>query len=165
MSTPQIEVLALVHKSMEMRLPMTVKLHEVAILRAVYGGQVEVLHYRETDEILDAVSEMDRLTKVYGSNKQQQPWAEAIFGAFGAGAVALDSLYSDEAEAVRADLLGNAEPFPDAPEAFEHPVSGATVVPNLGDVGTAQDPDKVAGKVAGKKPAAKKAAKKAAEQV
>ncbi len=156
MSFAPIQVLALVTRSMEMKLPMQVYLHEVPLLRAIYAGQVQTLHQRQADDVLDGQSEMDRLVKVYGLNPQKQPWAEALFGAYGAGAAALESLYGDAAEGVRADLLGDATPFPGDPAAFEHAVTGATVVPNVADIGTAQEP-KAKDK---KQPAAKKAAKK-----
>lgn len=153
MSFAPIQVLALVTRSMEMKLPMQVYLHEVAILRAVYAGQVAVLHHRQTTELLDGGSEMERLARVYGNNAQKQPWAEALFGAYGAGATALESLYEDAAEGVRADLLGDATPFPDSPEAFVHEVTGATVVPNVGDQGTAQEVKTKTNKAAAKKAA------------
>ena len=85
------------------------------------------------------------------------PWAEALFGGYGAGATALASLYEDNAAGVRADLLGDATPFPGDPEAFEHAVTGAMVVPNVADIGTAQEPT-----AKDKKAPAKKAAKKTA---
>lgn len=155
MSFAPIQVLALVTRSMEMKLPMQVYLHEVPLLRAIYAGQVQTLHHRQADDVLDGQNEMDRLVKVYGLNPQKQPWAEALFGAYGAGAAALESLYGDTAVGVRADLLGDATPFPGDPEAFEHAVTGATVVPNVADIGTAQEP-----KAKDKKPPAKKAAAK-----
>lgn len=158
MSFAPIQVLALVTRSMEMKLPMQVYLHEVPLLRAIYAGQVQTLHHRQSDDILDGQSEMDRLTRSYGTNAQKQPWAEALFGAYGAGAVAVESLYDDAAAGVRADLLGDATPFPVDPEAFEHVVTGGTVVPNLADIGTAQEV-----KAKDKKPAAAKRSKKAAE--
>lgn len=156
MSFSPIQVLALVTRSMEMKLPMQVYLHEVPLLRAIYAGQVETLHFRQSDDILDGQSEMERLSRTYGVNPQKQPWAEALFGAYGAGAVALESMYDDAAAGVRADLLGDATPFPGDPEAFEHAVTGATVVPNVADIGTAQE-----AKPKDKKPAAKKARKTA----
>jgi hypothetical protein len=156
MSFAPIQVLALVTRSMEMKLPMQVYLHEVPLLRAIYAGQVEVLHMRQAEDILDGQSEMERLSRTYGTNPQKQPWAEALFGAYGAGAVALESMYDDAAAGVRADLLGDAKPFPGDPEAFEHAVTGATVVPNVADIGTAQE-----AKAKDKKPAAKKAKKTA----
>lgn len=159
MSFSPIQVLALVTRSMEMKLPMQVYLHEVPLLRAIYAGQVQTLHFRQSEDILDGQSEMERLSRTYGTNAQKQPWAEALFGAFGAGAIAVESLYADNAAGVRADLLGDATPFPGDPEAFEHAVTGATVVPNVADIGTAQEV-----KAKDKKPAAaKKAAKKAAD--
>ncbi len=158
MSFAPIQVLALVTRSMEMKLPMQVYLHEVPLLRAIYAGQVQTLHYRQADDVLDGQTEMDRLSKVYGVNAQKVPWAEALFGAYGAGAAALESMYEDAAAGVRADLLGDATPFPGDPEAFEHAVTGATVVPNVADIGTAQEP-----KAKDKKAPAKKAAKKTAD--
>ena len=158
MSFAPIQVLALVTRSMEMKLPMQVYLHEVPLLRAIYAGQVETLHQRQADDVLDGQTEMERLVKVYGTNTQKQPWAEALFGAYGAGAAALESLYDDAAAGVRADLLGGATPFPGDPEAFEHAVTGATVVPNVADIGTAQEP-----KAKDKKSPAKKTAKKTAD--
>lgn len=158
MSFVPVQVLALVTRSMEMKLPMQVYLHEVPLLRAIYAGQVQTLHHRPSEDLLDGQSEMERLTRAYGVNPQKQPWAEAMFGAYGAGAVALESLYDDAAAGVRADLLGDSTPFPGDPEAFEHAVTGATVVPNVADQGTAQEV-----KAKDKKPAAKKAGKKAAE--
>lgn len=157
MSFAPIQVMALVTRSMEMKLPMQVYLHEVPLLRAIYAGQVETLHYRQADDILDGQSEMERLSKVYGLNAQKVPWAEALFGGYGAGATALASLYEDNAAGVRADLLGDATPFPGDPEAFEHAVTGAMVVPNVADIGTAQEPT-----AKDKKAPAKKAAKKTA---
>ena len=158
MSFAPIQVLALVTRSMEMKLPMQVYLHEVPLLRAIYAGQVEVLHMRQADDILDGQSEMDRLSRTYGVNPQKQPWAEALFGAYGAGSVALESMYDDAAAGVRADLLGDATPFPGAPEAFEHAVTGATVVPNVADIGTAQEV-----KAKDKKPVAAKKVRKTAD--
>lgn len=158
MSFSPIQVLALVTRSMEMKLPMQVYLHEVPLLRAIYAGQVQTMHFRQSDEILDGQSEMDRLSRTYGVNAQKQPWAEALFGAYGAGAAAVESMYDDAAVRVRADLLGDATPFPGDPEAFEHAVTGATVVPNVADIGTAQE-----AKAKDKKPLAAKRGKKAAE--
>lgn len=158
MSFAPIQVLALVTRSMEMKLPMQVYLHEVPLLRAIYAGQVQTLHHRQADDVLDGQSEMDRLAKVYGVNAQKVPWAEALFGAYGAGAAALESMYEDSAAGVRADLLGDATPFPPHPEAFEHAVTGAVIVPNVADIGTAQEP-----KAKDKKAAAKKTSKKAAD--